>query len=116
MNRILLISLLISAPPLLAKEASYLGADRADILAGLRLYTEKQLADMKRKERGKELPQEPATTKEEDSEPEEQKQNWDDEIEKLLRAETKRRPEPEIPQLSEALLWVPQTQEPARIR
>ena len=51
MNPFLLLVLLMSALPLLAKESNYLGTDRADVEAGLRLYTEKQLADMKRKNR-----------------------------------------------------------------
>lgn len=55
-------------------QAQFLGTNRADIEAALRLYTEKQLADMTRKKREKPAP--PPEPK--------PKEDWDDEVQKLL--------------------------------
>jgi hypothetical protein len=84
MNYLCLILIFMSATPLLAE---YLGTNRADVEAGLRAYTEKQLSDMKRKERSDGMKAEPILPEKPEEIEEKTSASWDDEIAKLLQAE-----------------------------
>lgn len=77
--RYLIFPLCLFATPLLW--ADYLGTNRADVEAGLRMYTEKQLADTLRKQKETRLPAEPI------HKPEEQAsggKSWDEDIAQMV--------------------------------
>lgn len=87
MNYVVLYLLLTSTPPLLASsDSNYLGTNRADIEAGLRAFTEKQLDDLKRKDRfvGAKPPSVPEIRPVEKFPP---TPSWEEEISALIQAE-----------------------------
>lgn len=88
MKFIFLLLIFISSTPLLANDPNYLGTNRADVEAGLRAYSEKQLADMKRKEHQEQMRPEPLfPPKSEIEDTKAESANWDDEISKLIQVE-----------------------------
>lgn len=79
----LLFALLFLSQEILAKDQNYLGSDRADVEEALRLYTEKQLVDMRKNQREQLSPTDDQNKLEE----EEPSKSWNDDISQMMKSE-----------------------------
>ncbi|MBI2601896.1 MAG: TraB/VirB10 family protein [Deltaproteobacteria bacterium] len=96
MNWLVLFLFLTSSQLLLASDSHYLGTNRADIEAGLRAYTEKQLNDLRRKERFDGVRLAPPAPEAKEDEKVVSPASWEEEIAALIREETvKQKPQAE---------------------